>query len=297
MLKQRIAPFYYRIRKSDFDPKLPSPIFHKEFIEMATGKIRDSTGSMIGEVDPCPNQDSIYYAIEGRVYSLIKKEMDRKKSQNQPSWEEITELRKWQKARLLRLLQVASNPALLTRQDSDLGIDKISSAGLPIYKKILEYPKLKETPSKLQRAKQIAKQHLDASTGAKILIWTSFIQNIYELKKTLKDYSPAIVFGDIAKDQDENKYFNRIDEVARFKNSTECRVLIANPASLAESVSLHKNKRGEVVCTTAIYLIEHSMVRTTCKSLDRIHRIGLKEESEGSVLRASIERHSGLGCG
>lgn len=276
-LKQRISPFYYRIRKSDFNPKLPRAFFNREYVNMGNGEIRDSGGGLVSKVGACPNQESIYYAIEGRIFNMIRKERERVGA---TTWEEVGELKRWQRARLLRLLQVASNPALLMKEDLQLGAEKIDSAGLPIYKKIRDYHKLNETPVKLQRAEQIGNAILHRDASAKVLIWTSFILNIYELKRAFHQFSPAVVFGDVAKDPNENRYFNRIDEVSRFKNNEECRVLIANPASLAESVSLHKNQRGEVVCSNAIYLDRTFNGAHYMQSLDRIHRIGLAEKQK-----------------
>ncbi|QQG48405.1 MAG: DEAD/DEAH box helicase [archaeon] len=279
LLKQRISSFYYRIRKSEFDPKLPNVEFFKESISMGSGEVMGPGGKLVGKVAPCPNQESIYFAIEGRVYNMIQKERKRKGSVYE-RWEEIAQLKYWQRARLLRLLQVASNPALLMKEDLQLGVDKLDSVGLPIYQRIREYSRLNEKPVKLQRAEDLAKSYLNRDSDSKVLIWTSFVRNIFELKKGLKDYSPAIVHGDIAKDPDENVYFNRIDEVAKFKNTSKCRVLIANPASLAESVSLHKNFRGEVVCSTAIYVDRTFNGAHYMQSLDRIHRIGLKKDQK-----------------
>lgn len=278
LLKQRISPFYYRIRKSEFDPKLPNAVFHREYVGMGSGEVKDSTGRTIAKVAPCPHQESIYYAIEGRIFNMIKKERERQSGGGYATWQEINELKVWQRARLLRLLQVASNPALLMREDLQLGTEKVNSVGLPIYKKIQEYSKLNEIPVKLQRSERIAREHLNRSPDSKILIWTSFIHNIFELKRSLNEFSPAIVYGDIAKDPDENRYFNRIDEVTKFKNTPECRVLIANPASLAESVSLHKNLKGQIVCNTAVYLDRTFNGAHYMQSLDRIHRIGLTAE-------------------
>ena len=108
LLKQRISPFYYRIRKSEFDPKLPNVEFSREFISMGSGEIRDTKGKSVGKVASCPNQEAIYYAIEGRVYNMIQKERARQKRGSvYERWEEIVQLKYWQRARLVRLLQVA----------------------------------------------------------------------------------------------------------------------------------------------------------------------------------------------
>lgn len=275
ILKERISAFYFRIRKADLEPKLPRTVFFKEFLNMDTGRVTNEKGQELDKLEPCPNQSSIYYAIEGRIYKMYEKEKSLKLD-----WQEYSELQKWQRNRLMRLMQVASNPALLLQEDLQLASEKINSAGLPIYKRIKEYGSLNEQPIKLQRAEILARRELEISPKRKIILWTSFVQNIRELKKRLREYDPAIVYGDIPKDENENQYFNRLQQVSKFKNDKDCRLIIGNPASLAESVSLHKNLKGEVVCDTAIYLDRTFNGAHYMQSLDRIHRIGLPSDRE-----------------
>lgn len=274
LLKERISPFYFRIKKTDLRPRLPEPTFEVEYLNMASGRITNEKGDLIGKVEPAPHQNEIYYAIEGRIYKEIEAE-----EEDGVTWSEIYQLKQWQKGRLIRLLEVASNPALLMKEDLDLGIPKISSTNLPIYKKIEQYSTLKETPVKLHRVEAIVTNELDKSDG-KIIIWTSFVGNINELKRRLEDFDPVVVHGVIPKDENENRYFNRVSEIKKFKNDKDCRLLIANPASLAESVSLHKNERGERVCNTAIYLDRTFNGAHYMQSLDRIHRVGLDKKQK-----------------
>jgi hypothetical protein len=271
LVKERISPFYYRIRKNAFMPKLPDPIFEKEYVDMEDGKVRNAKGQVIDRVEPAPHQTSIYYGIEGRIFRAIQSESEMK------NWNEIVQLQKWQKGRLMRLLEVASNPALLMGEDLDLHTTKITSANLPIYKTIENYSKLRELPVKIQRTVDLVNNILDESSEKKIIIWTSFILNITELKRQLNNFNPVIVHGGIAKNEDENRYFHRVGEIKKFKNDRNCRILIANPASLAESVSLHKNERNEPVCDTAIYMDRTFNGAHYMQSLDRIHRVGLPQ--------------------
>jgi len=271
ILKERISPFYYRIRKSDIVPKLPEPLFIREFVNMENGRVRTKGGDRILSLNPCPNQNSIYYAIARKIYEDLKKQEE----ELGVSWDDINQLRVWQRNRLIRLLEVSSNPALLLSEDLDLDTHPLASAGLPIYKKIMQYGKLGEVPIKLQRTLKIVKEELESNSKRKIIVWTSFIQNIKELRRMLADYEPSIVYGAIAKNEKENVYLNRVQQINNFKNSSQCRVLIANPASLAESVSLHKNQMGDPVCDTAIYVDRTFNGAHYMQSLDRIHRIGL----------------------
>ena len=267
-IKSRIAPFYYRIRKRDFVPTLADPIFEKEYLDMTTGKVRNGKGRVIATVPPAPIQNSIYYGIEGRIFRDIEREKEM-------TWTELMQLQKWQKGRLIRLLEVASNPGLLMSEDLDLGLPRISSVDLPIYRKIEQYSKLNETPVKIRRTIDLVTQLVEESDKKKVIIWTSFVQNINELRRRLSKLNPVIVHGGIPKNEEENRYFHRISEIRKFKDDKDCRVLIANPASLAESVSLHKNEKGEPVCDTAIYLDRTFNGAHYMQSLDRIHRVGL----------------------
>ena len=68
-----------------------------------------------------------------------------------------------------------------------------------------------------------------------------------------------------------NPTFNRESELEKFKNNDDYNVLIAIPASLAESVSLHKQ------CHHAIYVDRTYNGGHYMQSLKRIHRVGLKD--------------------
>ncbi len=85
----------------------------------------------------------------------------------------------------------------------------------------------------------------------------------------LEKYNPICIHGAIPKDEEEDPEDNREDRIETFKNDPQCNVLIANPASLAESVSLHK------WCHDAIYLDRTFNGGHYMQSLERIHRIGM----------------------
>jgi SNF2 family DNA or RNA helicase len=89
------------------------------------------------------------------------------------------------------------------------------------------------------------------------------------LEKSLSDRDPLIIYGDVPKDDEEKVEDNRERRINEFKSDKRPRVLIANPSSCAESISLHK------VCRHAIYLDRTFNAAHFMQSLDRIHRIGL----------------------
>ena len=189
------------------------------------------------------------------------------------SSDERTRLRMWRRNKIIRLLQAASNPSLLSEFSSEFTIPPLSGEGLPVSALIEKYSKY-EIPSKLFKAAAIARDLI--KSGEKVIIWTTFVHNITVLQnELLKEYSPLIIRGDVPKDDEENEQINREKIIRQFKNKDEPQILIATPSSLSESVSLHKNKKGNTVCKTAIYVDRTFNAGQYMQSLDRIHRIGL----------------------
>ena len=115
--------------------------------------------------------------------------------------------------------------------------------------------------------------------GEKVIIWSAFKLNMYVFQNQLfKDQNPILINGDISKDPDDD--VNRDKLIREFKNDPNPRVLIATAASLGESVSLHKNLIGDKVCSHAIYLDRNYNGAQFMQSMDRIHRIGMLEDTK-----------------
>ena len=87
----------------------------------------------------------------------------------------------------------------------------------------------------------------------------------------LADYNPVSIYGAIPKDEEDDPHDNREIRIENFKTEPDYNLLIANPASLAESVSLHK------ACHNAIYLDRTYNGGHYMQSLERIHRIGIPQ--------------------
>lgn len=167
---------------------------------------------------------------------------------------------------MIRLLQVASNPSLLTKDSIEFQIPPIDATGLSIDTLINRYSEF-ETPPKIEAVIKLVKKLIDRKK--KVLIWSTFIHNIKTLQHLLQKYKPRIVYGDIPKDSFESEEYNREKMIHEFKTSSTFNLLIANPAACAESISLHKT------CHHAIYLDRSFNGTHYMQSLDRIHRIGL----------------------
>lgn len=234
-IKGKIFPLYWRIRKKDL--KLPRPKFHR--IDVKMGKW----------------QNTIYNALAAKVLSdVVKNPDDRQK------------LRAWRKAKMVRLLQAASNPSLLSEYSTEFKIPPLDGSGLSIGELITNYSTY-EMPAKIKQAVLLVRELIKRKQ--KVIIWSAFILNILTLEKLLKQFKPRIIYGDIPKDDNEDENTNREKLIREFKSKQEFPLLIANPSACAESVSLHN------VCSHAIYLDRTFNGAQYMQSLDRIHRIGL----------------------
>jgi SNF2 family DNA or RNA helicase len=100
----------------------------------------------------------------------------------------------------------------------------------------------------------------NAAIGRKTLVWSTFVRNLKSLELLLSRYRPAIVHGGSE---------DRPEQLARFRRDPACQVLLSNPATLGEGVSLHH------VCHDAVYIDRDFAAGRFLQSLDRIHRLGL----------------------
>jgi SWI/SNF-related matrix-associated actin-dependent regulator of chromatin subfamily A-like protein 1 len=139
--------------------------------------------------------------------------------------------------KLLRLTQIASNPLLV-----DKGY--------------------KEVPAKFIVLESLLKELL--AKGEKALVWTSFVDNITLLKSRLKQYSPLIIYGDVP-------VRDRAESVRVFQESGKNRIMIANPSSAREGLTLTR-------ANNAIYLDRNFNLVDYLQSQDRIHRISQTRE-------------------
>lgn len=234
-IRASIDPLYWRIRKRDLG--LPPPRFHRIAVTMSRYQL------------------AIYKALAAKVLADVVR-----------APEERVRLRLWRRARMVRLLQAASNPALLTKYSDEFRIPPLEAVDLPVDRIIDRYPEF-EVPRKLATAVELARKLV--IQGKKVLVWTAFVHNIRMLQQMLEDVSPAVIYGDVPRDEHEDVDFNRERIIQEFKSTSRYRVLIANPSACAESVSLH------TACHDAIYLDRTFNAAHYMQSLDRIHRVGL----------------------
>lgn len=171
----------------------------------------------------------------------------------------------------LRLLMAAASPALLlegaTRYEPlayqlpPLEIPENSS----LYSLMQNLPDYELSPKYKEAVAIVAE---NASQGRKTLVWTTFVRSLTTLERMLEKYGPAVVYGGTV-DRDE--------QLRRFREDPGCMVLISNPATLGEGISLHH------VCHDAVYVDRDFMAGRFLQSLDRIHRLGLAPDTDTRV--------------
>jgi SNF2 family DNA or RNA helicase len=227
-----------------------------------------------------PLQQAIYTALIGKYRSAFQ----------------LSGISKREFVRLGRiamyLLEAATNPMLLTAgADKD---DAFSFLHPPIelhgdnhLADLLENYGKYETPWKYVRVLEIVKEA--AKDGGKVLIWSNFVRNLKGLQRYLAEFNPALIHGGVPATTDGTAAVNVVTrnmELNRFKTDKSCSVLLANPATLSEGVSLHH------ACHHAIYVDRSFNAGHFLQSQDRIHRLGLGDEvltkytlllSEGSI--------------
>lgn len=176
-------------------------------------------------------------------------------------------------ALLIRVLQLEVDPKLLKShiELSDYGFmledieDEKHSLIIPKVddKEILKLIDSIETSSKLNALVQVIEELI--RENKKVIIWCIFIHSIVEIKKRLNNIGieSEIIIGSV----EQAKRREVLDE---FRDG-KIQVLVTNPHTLAESVSLHKN------CHDAVYFEYSYNLVHLLQSKDRIHRLGLEE--------------------
>lgn len=234
-VREELLPLFWRVKKSDVD--LPPPTFHPISVAMR------------------PYQAAIYQALSAKVLAdVVAQPAEREK------------LRRWRTAKMVRLLQAASNPSLLLERSDEFKLPRLSAAGLSV-SEIIERYTTYETPAKLDAAVVLAERLI--VSGEKVVIWSSFVHNLKTLDKLLSRFNPRVIHGSVPRDASEDTDVNREQLIKQFKTNDAYPLLIANPGACAESISLHR------VCKHAIYLDRTFNGAQYMQSLDRIHRLGL----------------------
>lgn len=137
--------------------------------------------------------------------------------------------------------------------------------GTPLSALMRDLPSYEMSP-KYQEALAIVAAN--ASLGRKTLVWSTFIRSLNTLREILREFNPAIVHGG-TEDRDA--------EIKRFRTDPSCSVLLSNPATLGEGISLHHD------CHDAVYVDRDFAAGRFLQSLDRIHRLGLAPDTDTRI--------------
>jgi len=174
---------------------------------------------------------------------------------------------------IVYLLMAATSPALLAVGSSRLEALQFRvpplklPAGSLVRSLLAELPDHEMSPKLLETVRIVRE---NAALGRKTLVWSTFLRNIATLEEMLGSMNPAVVTGGSAPE-------DRASSLERFKDDPECMVLISNPATLGEGISLHKH------CHEAVYIDRDFAAGRFLQSLDRIHRLGLAENTVTNI--------------
>lgn len=214
-------------------------------------------------------QEEIYLLIEGNF---------RRQLEDAEQWQEkLTALRR---GRPIRLLQAASNPDVLNRVDSFFSLPRMVSSNSTLMERLAGYRKA-EVPSKSRAAVELVRDI--ARRGEKVVVWSNFLLNLDQFAQLATSEVKVLTFqvdgriptGDeAADDQGGSPPYPREGDtreqiIDRFLSAAGAAVLVTNPASCSESISLHRS------CHNAIYLDRTYDCALFLQSIDRIHRLGL----------------------
>ena len=174
-LFDRIRPFSVRESKSTSGLELPKKIVRNISVELEA------------------RQSEIYARYRDEMAAIVVRE-------GEPVFDDAEQVLK----RLLRLVQVASNPALV---DDSYNAD----------------------PGKLPILANLLKNAID--DGSKAIVWSSFTGTVDWLSRYFRSLNPARIHGKMAMAE-------RNRAVAKFKNDEDCKVLIATPGAAKEGLTL-----------------------------------------------------------
>lgn len=230
---------------------------------------------------------------QAEVYELIASGF-RRRLEDADSWAD--KLEALRRGRPIRLLQAAANPELLNRADNYYRLPQIRAANPTLMDRLASYS-ANEVPAKSLAGIDLIGQI--AADGGKVVVWSNFIANLDHVAGLVRDrlnlpcyqIDGRVPTGDEASDDVSGPRNNPEDVdtrerlIDRFLSVDGAAVLVANPASCSESISLHRS------CHNAMYLDRTYDAAQFLQSIDRIHRLGLPNDASVQIhiLLATID--------
>ena len=229
-VNKKLSPFFWRTNKKDLHVPKPDP-------------------DIIKEVEPSKNQQMLSQAIYETENGTL--------------------------ATFIRLLQASTNPELLATNinykelglvDADSGVwdkqastvEKENASSGDAYKK---YDLAKVESPKFEMGIDLIDKLV--SQGKKVLVWGMFVGTMQKITDTLNDMGikTTLVYGATPK-QDREGMINNF-------RTGDAQVLVSNPNTLGESISLHQKVHD------AVYFEYNFNLTFMLQSRDRINRLGL----------------------
>ncbi|MGN8628839.1 SNF2-related protein [Lactobacillus amylovorus] len=229
-VNKKLSPFFWRTNKKDLHVPKPDP-------------------DIIKEVEPSKNQQMLSQAIYETENGTL--------------------------ATFIRLLQASTNPELLATNinykelglvDADSGVwdkqastvEKENASSGDAYKK---YDLAKVESPKFEMGIDLIDKLV--SQGKKVLVWGMFVGTMQKITDTLNDMGikTTLVYGATPK-QDREGMINNF-------RTGDAQVLVSNPNTLGESISLHQTVHD------AVYFEYNFNLTFMLQSRDRINRLGL----------------------
>ncbi|MBB2708441.1 DEAD/DEAH box helicase (plasmid) [Rhizobium sophoriradicis] len=172
---EKIRPFSIRETKKTAGLKLPDKTIRNLECELE------------------PRQAEIYAQFRDELAAIVVR-------QGRPILDDAEDILK----RLLRLVQVASNPAMVDQS-------------------------YKAVPGKMRALDELVTGAVDA--GEKIVVWTNFTKNAEVIRRHLDEFGAVLVHGGI-------EMSAREDSLRSFKTDPQTRVLVATPGAAKEGLTL-----------------------------------------------------------
>jgi SNF2 family DNA or RNA helicase len=218
---------------------------------------------------------------QAEIYDLILTGL-RRRVDGAETWAD--KLETLRRARPIRLLQAATNPDLFNRGDAYYRLPRVETPNPTLMDRLADYG-THEVPAKSLAALDLLTRI--AAKGGKTVCWSNFVGNLDRFSALVRNRLGIPCFqidgrvptGDDASDDqsglprpnpDDTDTRERIIE--RFLNTHGAAVLVTNPASCSESISLHRG------CHNAIYLDRTYDCAQFLQSIDRVHRLGLPDD-------------------
>lgn len=215
---------------------------------------------------------------QAEIYELIANRF-RRQLENVDTWRD--KLNALRRGRPIRLLQAAANPDLFNVGDAYYQLPRLHDASPTLMERLATYRE-RETAAKSLAALKLIEDI--AKDGGKVVCWSNFVANLDQFRILVRDQLglpcyqidgrvpagyDALHIDPAGEAEEPGDIDTRESMIHQFLDHKGAAVLVTNPASCSESISLHRS------CHNAIYIDRTYDCALFLQSIDRIHRLGL----------------------